>query len=117
MQSTTVKKQKNWMSQIILLALHSLVRGYQLFIAPLLGHNCRFLPGCSSYALEALNTHGLLSGLYLTVSRMCRCHPWGGQGFDPVPPPKNKNTGTHRTVNWAPSKPKIFPIQSEGEKS
>jgi hypothetical protein len=47
---------------------------------------CRFDPTCSTYALEALETHGALRGLWLTVRRLGRCHPWGGQGWDPVPP-------------------------------
>lgn len=46
---------------------------------------CRFVPGCSTYALEALERHGALKGAWLTGRRLARCHPWGGQGFDPVP--------------------------------
>lgn len=46
---------------------------------------CRYVPSCSSYALEALEQHGAAHGAWLTVRRLCRCHPWGGLGFDPVP--------------------------------
>jgi putative membrane protein insertion efficiency factor len=46
---------------------------------------CRFVPSCSTYALEALETHGALRGSALAARRVCRCHPWGGHGFDPVP--------------------------------
>ena len=46
---------------------------------------CRFVPSCSTYALEALETHGALRGSALAARRLCRCHPWGGHGFDPVP--------------------------------
>ncbi len=46
---------------------------------------CRFVPSCSTYALEAIETHGALRGGALAVRRVCRCHPWGGHGFDPVP--------------------------------
>lgn len=63
-----------------------LLRGYQLLVSPLLGRNCRFLPTCSDYAREALETHGLLRGGWLVLRRLARCHPWGGQGYDPVPP-------------------------------
>jgi len=47
---------------------------------------CRFTPSCSGYALEALQTHGALAGTWLATQRVCRCHPWGGGGGDPVPP-------------------------------
>jgi len=47
---------------------------------------CRFTPTCSEYALEALRAHGALAGSWLTAKRICRCHPWGGCGHDPVPP-------------------------------
>src|SRR5581483_2998637 len=47
---------------------------------------CRFTPSCSAYAIGALKTHGPLGGSWLAVKRICRCHPWGGCGHDPVPP-------------------------------
>jgi putative membrane protein insertion efficiency factor len=46
---------------------------------------CRYVPSCSSYAVEALQRHGSLKGSWLAVRRLCRCHPWGGHGADPVP--------------------------------
>ena len=46
---------------------------------------CRFTPTCSAYAVEAIKKHGPVKGLYLTVRRILRCHPWGGSGYDPVP--------------------------------
>lgn len=63
-----------------------LIRGYQLLLSPLLGNNCRFHPTCSEYAIEAVRAHGVVRGLWLTVRRIGRCHPWGGAGHDPVPP-------------------------------
>ena len=63
-----------------------LIRFYQMFLSPLLGKNCRFQPTCSSYMLEALKVHGLLKGFWLGAKRISRCHPWGGEGHDPVPP-------------------------------
>ena len=62
------------------------VRLYQWFISPLLPPSCRYEPTCSAYAIEALQRHGLIRGAYLTTRRLLRCHPWGGSGFDPVPP-------------------------------
>lgn len=61
------------------------VRAYRLVASPWVGHGCRFQPTCSAYALEALERHGGLYGGWLTARRICRCHPWGGQGYDPVP--------------------------------
>jgi putative membrane protein insertion efficiency factor len=68
------------------IAMIGAVRAYKLFVSPLLGHNCRYLPSCSDYAIEAIRTHGPASGGWLTAKRLCRCHPWGGDGYDPVPP-------------------------------
>ena len=61
------------------------IRLYQLCISPLLPPSCRFTPTCSQYAIEALRKHGPVRGLWLTVKRLSRCHPWGGSGYDPVP--------------------------------
>jgi putative membrane protein insertion efficiency factor len=66
-------------------ALVALLRGYKYAISPLLGLNCRFAPSCSEYAVEALERHGVLRGLYLAVKRVSRCHPWNPGGYDPVP--------------------------------
>jgi hypothetical protein len=61
------------------------IRLYQICISPLLPPSCRFTPTCSQYAIEALRKHGPVRGLWLTVKRLLRCHPWGGSGYDPVP--------------------------------
>lgn len=61
------------------------VRVYQLAISPWLPVSCRYQPTCSDYALDALRQHGALRGLWLTLRRIGRCHPWGGYGYDPVP--------------------------------
>ena len=69
-----------------------LVRLYQVTLSPWLGANCRFQPTCSAYAMEALETHGVIRGGWLALCRIARCHPWGGSGFDPVPPQKTEDT-------------------------
>ena len=65
--------------------LRALIWGYRHSLSYFLGRQCRFLPTCSAYADEALILHGPIRGSTLAIRRFCRCHPWGGQGFDPVP--------------------------------
>jgi uncharacterized protein len=67
-------------------ALLLLLAVYRRGISPLLGPRCRFLPTCSSYAAEAVTTHGALRGSWLTARRVVRCHPFHPGGLDPVPP-------------------------------
>lgn len=62
------------------------VRAYRLIFSPWVGHNCRYDPTCSAYALEALRIHGGIKGGWLALRRILRCHPWGGMGVDDVPP-------------------------------
>lgn len=61
------------------------VRVYQLAVSPWLPKQCRYLPTCSDYAIQAVERHGVVKGGGLATRRICRCHPWGGHGFDPVP--------------------------------
>lgn len=72
-------------SKVLAWPLIKLVQLYRFAISPWLGANCRYQPSCSSYAIEALQTHGVVRGSYLAVRRIGRCHPWGGSGYDPVP--------------------------------
>jgi putative membrane protein insertion efficiency factor len=62
-----------------------IVRAYQLLLSPFAGGACRFEPSCSAYAMEAIQMHGLLRGLWLSVRRVARCHPFAKPGIDPVP--------------------------------
>ena len=68
-----------------------LVRLYQAGLSPLMGGHCRFMPTCSQYAIDALQTHGAIRGSWLTLRRILRCHPLGGMGYDPVPPRQEQN--------------------------
>jgi putative membrane protein insertion efficiency factor len=65
--------------------LIGIIRIYRRRVSPLLPPSCRFMPSCSQYAEESLRAHGLGRGLALVVRRLGRCHPWGGEGHDPVP--------------------------------
>ena len=65
------------------------IRFYKYCISPILPPACRFLPTCSDYAREAILRHGVFRGGRLALWRLARCHPWGGSGFDPVPPVEN----------------------------
>ena len=67
------------------LVLLGLIRFYQLTLSSVMGRQCRYLPTCSDYARQAIEKHGAWCGTRLAVRRILRCHPWGGEGFDPVP--------------------------------
>jgi putative membrane protein insertion efficiency factor len=66
--------------------LIALIRLYRATLSPLMPPVCRFTPSCSAYALEAVQVHGGLKGGWLAARRLLRCRPWGGSGYDPVPP-------------------------------
>ena len=78
------------MRGILIFPFVFLIKIYQFLISPIIGKNCRFNPTCSNYALEALKKHGLILGMYYSIIRISRCHPWGGSGHDPVPNKKLK---------------------------
>lgn len=62
-----------------------LIRFYQHYISPLTPPACRYTPTCSQYTYEAIQKYGAIKGCWLGLKRICRCHPWGGSGYDPVP--------------------------------
>ena len=69
------------MKRLVILA----VRLWQMGPSRMMGPNCRYLPTCSAYAIEAVEKHGAIKGGWLAAKRLLRCHPWGGSGYDPVP--------------------------------
>jgi len=75
----------NFLSSLLILP----VRFYQYAISPLLGSHCRYTPTCSHYMIDAIKVYGPLQGLWMGIKRIGRCHPWGGHGHDPVPPPSS----------------------------
>ena len=74
----------NFFIQILI----KIIKGYRYIASPLLGHSCRYLPTCSEYSIEALQTLGFFEGIYISIKRILSCHPikflGGGEGFDPV---------------------------------
>ena len=74
--------------KIIKNTIIKIIKFYKFLISPFLGHSCRYLPTCSEYCIEALQTLSLHKALYLGVKRILSCHPikflGGGEGFDPV---------------------------------
>lgn len=79
------------MNRLLTGMAHLLIRAYQVGISPMKNAlfgvpvTCRFQPTCSTYAMEAIDRHGVVCGGAMAVRRLCRCHPWGGFGTDPVP--------------------------------
>ena len=73
------------MRSIVIFPFIIIIKFYQFFISPFLGLNCRFNPTCSNYCINSLKKHGLIIGLYYSILRISKCHPWGGSGHDPVP--------------------------------
>lgn len=73
------------MKKIIIAPFLFLIKVYQNLISPFTPATCRYQPTCSSYTKEALQKHGLLKGLKLSIKRIFSCNPWGGSGYDPVP--------------------------------
>lgn len=61
------------------------IKFYKFFLSPWVGQHCRFYPTCSTYAIEAIQTHGCTQGSWLAVKRLARCHPWCEGGVDPIP--------------------------------
>ena len=64
--------------------LIKLIKVYKYFLSPLIGHSCRYLPTCSEYSIEALETYGFIKGTYISLKRLLSCHPWGSGGYDPL---------------------------------
>lgn len=87
----------------IALPMRALIAVYRYGISPFIAGSCRYHPSCSSYAEEALSTHGGLRGGWLALKRMGRCHPWGGLGYDPVPDPERSELQDSSLSSHIPS--------------
>jgi len=78
------------MKKIVTYPFILIIRIYQKILSPIFPSTCRYQPTCSHYSIEALQTHGLWKGSKLAVKRIFSCHPWGGNGYDPVPSTDSK---------------------------
>jgi uncharacterized protein len=88
--------------RILIAPFVGVIRAYQLLISPLLGPRCRFYPSCSHYGIEALQTHGLWKGSWLTLKRISRCHPGSEGGVDLVPGTEHKHRCSDTSCNHQP---------------
>ncbi len=85
-------------------AARTMIRAYQITFSALLGRQCRYLPTCSAYMDEAIARHGVWAGGWMGTARLCRCHPFGGSGFDPppaAPPPGASWARPWRYGQWS----------------
>ncbi|NEQ73487.1 MAG: membrane protein insertion efficiency factor YidD [Okeania sp. SIO2C9] len=73
--------------------LIKLIKGYKIFISPVLPPSCRFQPTCSEYAMEAIERFGIFKGGRMAIMRILRCHPFHPGGYDPVPPRECEDCG------------------------
>jgi putative membrane protein insertion efficiency factor len=100
------------------LAVVGLLRMWQLLVSPVYGQTCRFYPSCTAYAMEAVDTHGLVRGGWLAVRRLARCHPWNPGGVDHVPaskvrrPAEPAQTGPATVIADADGDTSIIPAAS-----
>jgi len=78
-------KIKHRLSITIIKILCFIIDIYRYTISFFIGRQCRFLPTCSEYTKEALQKHGIIKGFLLSIKRISKCHPFGQNGFDPVP--------------------------------
>ncbi len=98
-------------------AARTAIRAYQLTLSSLVGSQCRHLPTCSAYVDEAIARHGLWAGGFMGLARVCRCHPLGTAGFDPVPrdlPPRAHWLRPWTYGRWRGPLPELAPV-STGE--
>lgn len=95
--------------RILTAVIRLLIRFYQRILNPMLkfaagpAAGCRFSPSCSNYFLQAVELHGPFRGSWYGICRILRCHPWGGSGYDPVPPPPPGSP--HRTATCHHGRP------------
>jgi putative membrane protein insertion efficiency factor len=80
--------------------LLALIQLYKWTLTPWIGRECRYLPTCSSYAADAVRAHGAWAGSWMAAARLCRCHPLGWAGYDPVPTERAPWFAPWRNGDW-----------------
>lgn len=88
------QQTKKALTVLLKFAIHA----YKILLSPVLGNNCKFYPNCSDYALDAIDKHGPIIGLWLSARRVTRCNPWSAGGIDPVPLPHQAPYMNSRTT-------------------
>lgn len=78
----------HWPRRLLILPFEVVILAYRVTLSPIVGRQCRYMPTCSLYGLEAFREHGPVRGFGLTARRIGRCHPFAKGGYDPVPVPK-----------------------------
>jgi putative membrane protein insertion efficiency factor len=73
------------LSKITIAPFVALIRLYKALVSPWLGSRCRFSPTCAEYSIDCFKAHGVFKGIILSIKRIVRCNPFGGDGLDPVP--------------------------------
>jgi putative membrane protein insertion efficiency factor len=100
--------------------LLGLIRLYKITLSPLTGNACRYLPTCSAYTADAVRAHGAWAGSWMGAARICRCHPWGGSGYDPAPDAVKRNSWwrpwRYGDWKWSKRAPPPAPELSESSK-
>lgn len=79
-----VKKLIFFIEKSLLITATTLIKLYRKFISPLKPPTCRFYPTCSQYAIDSLEKYGIIKGMYKSIIRICKCHPFHPGGYDPV---------------------------------
>jgi len=95
-------------------AAHVAIRAYQLTLSSVMGRRCRYLPTCSEYTDDAIRAHGLWAGGWIGLARICRCHPWGGSGFDPAPERLPADSAWYRPWRYGRWRPIVCEPASTG---
>jgi hypothetical protein len=90
------------------------IYAYRYTLSPLIGQRCRHAPTCSEYAINAINLNGAWAGGWLTLFRLCRCHPWGTSGFDPAPDLRFHPVPVWKPWTYARFRPRPHPDEVQG---